>query len=304
MAGGATGDALVDRIAKVIIRNPAKGDNDFRDGDVIDVLEINSGVDRESGRVGLRVEFDIEKADKKEPNQSKITIYNLSGSTRSSLQQKGVKLSLEAGYRDTGLFRIFAGDVRTVDHVREKAMWGTVMQLGDGERAWQFAQVNESFSPGTSKATVLRTIAEKMGLDLGNTAKQAAELQGNYEQGYCVMGNSARELDRVLRALRLTWSIQDGQLQILKPGQTLDLPIPVISPQTGLVGSPEMGSPPAKNKPQLVQFKALLLPTKPGAKVKLESERYDGYVRVKSCKFTGDTSGGEWYTHIAGVIVQ
>lgn len=295
-------DSLFDRRCRLTIANPVATPNDFKTT-TSEVIEIDGGT-TDRGAVGMRVAFKITKSRKKEPNNSEITVTNLSQSTRSSLQKKGVKVLLEAGYKDTGVNRFFSGDVRTIDHVRSEADWDTVMKLGDGERAWKYARVYESFAPGAAKADVLRTLADKMGLELGNVGQQAGGISGNFDQGFCAAGSASRALDQIVKSFGKEWSVQDGQIQILDPFKHLDLPIPEISPDSGLIESPEMGSPPQKGKPALVKFKCLLTPVKPGGRVKLVSRRYNGYVTVQACTFEGDTHGGAWYTEIAGVITE
>lgn len=295
MAG--SGQALFGRRCRVTIATPVATEGNFRDT-TSEVVEIDGG----DG--GLRIAGSIRKTTKKEPNTCEIRIYNLSPSRRAGLQKKGVKVLVEVGYKDTGLSRVFSGDARTVDHVREGADWITVLKLGDGERAWQYARVNESFAPGTPRADVVRTLAEKMGLDLGNVAKQVADITGTFDAGFAASGSASRAFEQVIRAVELEWSMQDGALQLLRPDQPLDQSVPDITPQTGLIGSPEMGSPPKKGKPALVKFTALMTPVKPGSKVKLKSERYDGYVRVTGIEYDFDTHGASWYSKIAGQVLK
>lgn len=295
-----SGNALFDRRCRLTIATPTDEAGNFSKTKV-QVIEIDGGR-ADGGAIGMRVKFQIKKTRKKEPNTSEITVTNLSQTRRSSLQQKGVLVTLEAGYKDTGLHRYFSGDVRTVDHVRSDADWDTVMKLGDGERAWQYARVNVSHAPGTRSSDVLKSLASAMGLDPGNVDAQLSGINSTLDQGFCACGSASKALDLFVKSLRKEWSVQDGALQILDPYAALDLPIPEISPDSGLIGSPEMGSPPKKKKPQLLKFKSLLIPTKPGAKVKLKSKRYDGYVTVQAVTFTGDTSGGDWYTEIAGIV--
>ena len=298
-----SGDQLFDRRCRVTVFNPVATPNDFKTTKT-ESISIDGGSTEDRSRTGLRVQFKIKKSLKREPNTSELTITNLSPDRRASLQQKGVRVIVEAGYRDTGFARYFAGDARTIDHVRADADWETLMQLGDGERSWQFARVNESFSPGTRVADAIKKIGRACGIGTGNLDDQAGLVNATLEQGFAAMGSASKALDKLLRSVRLTWSVQDGELQLLDEDGVLSLPIQEISPETGLIGSPEMGSPPKKGKPQLVRFKSLLTPTKPGAKVKLKSERYDGYVKVQACEFDGDTHGGDWYTSISGVIIK
>jgi hypothetical protein len=297
------GDTLFDRRCRITVAVPVESESDFNTT-TTEVIEINGGKTDNTTEPGMRVRFKIEKSLEKQPNTGEIDVTNLSKGRRGSLQQKGVKVLLEAGYKSTGVARLFSGDVRTVDHVREGADWNSKLKLGDGERAWQFARVDESFAPGTRVRDALKTIARGMGIDLGNVSEQAVGVGEVFDQGYAVFGRAARSLDRLVKSIGKEWSIQDGQLQILDPYETLSMPIPEITPDTGLIGSPEMGSPATKGKPALIRFKSLLIVVKPGARVKLKSLRYDGYVRVHKVSFEGDTHGGPWYSTIDGTISQ
>lgn len=299
-----SGNALFDRRCRLTIVTPVSTPNDFKNV-TSDVVEIDGGVSDDRLAAGMRITFKIKKKLKKEPNTGEIEVYNLNQDRRSSLQQKGVKVRLEAGYKDTGFTQYFAGDVRTVDHIRKDGDWVTTLRLGDGERAWNYARVSESFAPGTLKGDVLRAVGKALGVEAGNLEKQAARLSGAFDQGFTAFGSTARSMELLVTSLGLNWSIQDGQIQILKLDEVLDLPVEEITPDTGLVGSPEMGTPTKKGGPALVQFTALLRPTKPGAKVKLSSERYPtGFVKVVNCDFDGDTMGGEWYTKIDGEVLK
>lgn len=285
-----SGNRLYGRRFRLTIANPVSTPGDFKNV-TTDIIEVDGTRD---GERALRVQFEIEKSLEKQPNSSKLKVTNLSESMRHNLSKKGVKVLFEAGYKSSGLFRLFVGDVRTIDNVRQDADWETTMQLGDGDRAWKYARVNESFAAGARGGDVLMELAKATGLDLGNIEKQAKLIRTVVDQGYSATGNALRALDTfVSKVLKKTISIQDGELQLLDVFEVLDHPIPEVSPETGLVGSPEMQTPPAKGKPQLLRFKCLLQPFKPGAKVRLISDRYDGHVRIQKVKYEGDTSGAD-----------
>ncbi len=301
MAGD--GQLMHDRRCRVTTATPIDDPTDFKTTKT-HVVEVDGGVTDQPGRIGLRLQFKVTRTLKKEPNTSEITITNLNNDSRSALQKKGSKVMLEAGYRGTGVSRYFVGDIRNADHIRANGDWESKLSLGDGERAWGFSRISESFAPGTPKSDVIRRVGIVMGIDKGNLDDAVGNISGAFEQGFCAAGNTARVFDKLIKGAKLEWSVQDNALQILDPYATLNLPVPVLSESTGLVGSPEMGAPKKKGGTGLVKCKHLLFPTKPGAKVKLESSRYDGYLRVESCVFTGDTHGGDWYTEIEGTILR
>lgn len=295
-------DILSDRRARLTIATPVDDPTDFQHT-TTNIVEINGGKTDDSNRPGLRVRFKIEKSLTKQPNTGEIVVTNMAPSRRADLQVKGVRVLLEAGYRDR-ISRLFSGDVRTADSVHAGADWETAMRLGDGERAWQFARVDESFNVGTRMADVIKTVARATGLELGNVDTQAAKINRVFDQGFAVAGKAVQALDGLVTSIGKELSIQDGQLQILDPYESLDLPIPELTPESGLIGSPEMGPPETKGKPALLRFKCLLLAVKPGSKVRLKSERYEGYIRIHKISHDGDTHGGAWYSTINGSIVK
>ena len=254
----------------------------------------------------LRVQFSVKKSASKEPNTAEVTITNLSPTRRAALQTKGVKFVLECGYVDTGVKQIFQGDVRHVSHVREGADWRTVLKSGDGERAFQFARISESLGPKASKSDVIKRLSAKLGLGLGNSAKAAAAIPGSFEQGIVLSGPVSRELDKALKGTGYEWSIQDEQLVILSASEVSGQDVPLLTPESGLIGSPEFGAPLEKGgKPQL-KFKALLNANiKPGAKVQIQCERFPIGVSVKCAKVehSGDTAGQDWYTSVEGATL-
>lgn len=251
-----------------------------------------------------RVAFKIEFKDSKEPNASEVSVYGLNKDSRAIIQKKGNKVILEAGYEDTGLSRIFIGDVRIGDNKKSVAEWISTMKLGDGERAYRNARVNQSFSPGTTAGDVLDYLADASGLQVGNVPKKLLDLTQTYDQGYSIGGKWSDEMTRFCRSVGYVWSIQHQTLQVLLPGQAVnqDGLIPELSADSGLIETPEFGTPEKKGQPFTLKFKSLLRPVQVGAVLRLKSRAHDGEVLVKKASVTGDTHGGDWYVNYEGII--
>jgi hypothetical protein len=247
---------------------------------------------------GLRCEFKIKKGKKQEPNTMELKVTNLSREHRAAIQQKGLPVILAAGYaEDFGI--IFSGDARTVDSVHEGADWNTLIQCGDGERAFRFARLNKSYAAGTPVATVALDLVSAMGLNAGNAAQKLSGISKQYVSGYVVTGQCSAELAKVLRPLGLGYSIQDGAVQILAEGEGFVQSIPLLSPDTGLIGSPEHGAPATRGQPTYLKVKSLLRPAfKPGGHVQIRSEGTNGQFLIHSVTHTGDTAGGAWYSEL------
>lgn len=292
------GSTLFGRIGRLTISLPS---GSFSDTDpTLNALVISGGDD--VATPGLRITFKIKKTSQKQPNTSEIVVYNLAPTTRAQLQKKGVRVLLEAGYVSTGLQRICLGDVRTVDHIRDHADWKTTLKGGDGERSYQFARASQSFAGGTTVGQVVTACAGSMGLTLGNTATQAAKLSHVLQQGWTAHGAASSELERILRSVGYAYSIQDGEVQILAPGESVQQSIPLLDTTSGLLGSPEMGTPEKKGQPQLLKYRSLLQPqARPGGRNHVVSDRYNGIFRDRIVEHSGDTRSGEWFTDHEGI---
>lgn len=250
---------------------------------------------------GLRCVFRVSKSLTKDPNTLDLKIYNLSERTRAGMKSKGAPVIVSAGYAENAGV-IFSGDTRTIDHGRDGADWVTHVQCGDGERAYQFARFTESFAPGTAVTDVIMAAAKKTGLNLGNlvaTMNTGDRGLSHFKHGYAAHGRACAELDKLLASVGLTWSIQDGAIQVLKGGAPAQGFATLLSPETGMIGSPDHGTPDKKGKPSVLKVKTLLQPQiRCGGRVEVRSSGVKGQFRVEKVEHTGDTDGGDWYTSI------
>lgn len=245
---------------------------------------------------GLRVSFKVKKTLKKEPNEAEVKIYNLSPAHRTALQKKGEPFLLEAGY-GTDLRHVFTGDIRFGDSVREGPDWVTKIQSGDGERAYKFATISETFGKNTPVRSVAGRVLNAMGIDSKQAVDSLKTLAGQFVRGYVAHGKASVELDQLLKGTGLNWSIQDGRVQILGDGAAAAGEALVLSSATGLIGSPEHGTPENEGDSPVLKVKSLLQPQlKPGGVVRMDSLNVKGDFRVETITHQGDTFGQDWYS--------
>jgi len=101
------------------------------------------------------------------------------------------------------------------------------------------------------------------------------------------------QLREMAKSANLDLSIQEGELLLTQVGQPLSTTAVVLSPTSGLIGSPQAGT---KGE---VKARALLLPgLKPKRQVEIKSELVSGMYVITKAKYTGDTSGNDWYADI------
>jgi hypothetical protein len=152
---------------------------------------------------------------------------------------------------------------------------------------------------------VVDTVAKAMGAKVVGHTAELRSVTEQFVHGYSAFGKVASELDHLLKSRGFTWSIQDGQLQVLQVDGALGDSIIRLAADTGLVGSPEHGNPEKeepltqlsndaadvgfsvtahkKKGPAVLKVKSLLQPgLKPGRRVKVEARGVNGVFRIET----------------------
>lgn len=249
----------------------------------------------------LKIVFQVDKTSESNANTAKISIYNLSAEGRARAEEEKAFVLLEAGY-ETGFGQIFAGDVTRAYISRQGADWVVTVECGDGAEALRSAHVDKSYAPGTDYQNIIRDVAQSLvdqgkiviGSILGTRSEKT-------QTGLSVSGQSQAVLDDLTKKQGLEWSIQDETLQILPRDKDIGRTAVLLTPDTGLIGSPirrevEGGAG--------VEFKALLVPDIfPGRLVRIESRQLDGLFKVRKAAYSGDTHGQNWYVSGTGVAL-
>jgi hypothetical protein len=261
------------------------------------VLIRSNNPDNSSAPV-LRVVFDIELNLVKDPNTIDLQIYNLKRDTRSRVAAKGTRTTFEAGYFGRTSI-IFDGKIDFGSTRREGADWITEFQSTDGGDAARKARINEVLASGTTIEQALKVAAEKTNLGLGNALEKikAGNIRGalkSFSGGIVLSGKATEQLNKIVELTGFDWSIQQGQIQLLEPDGAIDPNLAIVlSPTTGLIGSPQPGD------EGIVAAKSLLIPDLlPGRRVEIRSAEVNGFHRIERVRFTGDTWGNDWYADI------
>lgn len=248
----------------------------------------------------LRVAFEIERTTRSTPNKASVRLYNLTRDHQAQVQDAAeAQLVIEAGYDgERGPEQLFRGEVTrsrgngppSQRSEKSGADVVTYVEGRDAGAAYSRARVAQSFEPGVSVVTVLRACADAMGVGPGNVDEVSRLAAGQtFAEGVTLSGSAPRELTRLLRQLGLRWSVQHGALQLLRQGDALQTRAMRLTPGTGLLGSPTVGS---RGR---VTVRALLSPDLwPGRRVALESERVEGRYVCRAVTYRGDSHGQDW----------
>lgn len=228
-----------------------------------------------------------------------MEIFNLSEEHRREIAtapRRQTYVRLDAGYEGPGgASQIFVGDLRKAIVAESGADWVVKVTAGSGEHSVRSARVVRSFAAGATVEDVVRHLASAMGVGVGNAldAFQGARLAGGaqiHAGGAVLQGRASEELDRLCTAAGLSFSVQDGVLQVLPLGGALDRSAILLSPTTGLVESPEI-----VNR-RTITVKALLQPgLVPGQRIVVESAVISGVWRITEAEYSGANGGNDWY---------
>lgn len=239
----------------------------------------------------LDIEFDVKTHLGRKPNTATIRVYNLNTDNRAKLEAeaRSIGVELKAGYKSTSVGTIFTGDVSSAVSERAPGGWVTPVEAGDGRRASRTSRVAQSHAAGSRVADIIRGVASSLNIGSGNTERVLSQIAGSTSGPRTVHGNAATQLDRLVSSEGLEWSIQRGNLQFLQRGRALTGSAVVLSPDSGLIGSPSV------DKNGLVSCKCNIIPDVfPGRRIKLESASINAEFRVETANYKGSTFGPDW----------
>jgi hypothetical protein len=260
---------------------------------------------------GLRIVFKIEKTLEKTPNHSSIEVYNLNEDTRALFEKKGASVRVTAGY-GPAVKDLFIGDVAAVTTKRAGADILTSVEAADGLYYYQTREADISFGPGVQTREILDALIEKFGYVKGEI--EGVDLNAEYLKGFSVSGKIRDHMDALLAKQRnVSWSVQDGQLQILPKSAGSKKPAILLTPESGLIGSPfkktVVNVDIAKKKEGKEAESGLSLKSllngeyQPGRLVRVEAAFITGNYRIEKVTHAGDTHAATFYSDLETVAV-
>ncbi len=243
---------------------------------------------------GLRVVFAVERTAGRALNSAKVQIYGLSATSSARFSEKDAELRLLAGYGVPG--QIFIGGIDRAVRKQQGADWITEIEAQDGASTYRGVWISKTWAAQTTTDQILAEIARMAGLPLGYVAPLP---NVTISTPLTVSGPLRSALSALADTVGAEWSIQDGELQVLVPTGGTSSSAVRLSPESGLIDSPQ------KTK-EGVEVVALLQPTiTPGRRFVLDSREFKGIYRAKEVRHEGDSGWGQpFYTHIVGTPVE
>lgn len=239
-----------------------------------------------------RISFDVALSTRSSANKTTIALYNISPASIGVLNTEKAVINLRAGF-DALDGQIFSGSVAVGGVVTERkgATLVTTITGGEGELELQLTYVVKSYTRGITNITIFKELADDLGVSIRD--ENLIETL-TYSGGWVHEGQAKGALDSLAEDIGARWSIQAGQLLVLRDDQNTAETAYVISPESGMVGIP-------KQVKGGIEIQSLLLaPLRPGNLIIVQSESVNGTYRLDEVQHKGDYRGQDWYTNLKG----
>lgn len=265
-----------------------------------------------------QITFSIKKDNNKDPNQAEIVVYNLSDDTVNYINRgirNNLAVALAVGYEGEELVMVFKGTIQWVSDTFDSVDRKTILHCLDGGINIAEARTSRSYPKGTKIKRVVTDLVKDLGTTEGNIH---VDNDQTLSSATAMCGNTSHYLEHICKSIDHNVSIQDGSVYVTPRSQMSSARSAYISPETGLIGSPEpfhndikptkkvtKSSKKAKKPTDGVKFKCqmngAILPEKT---IWLKSRDYDGPFKVVSVSHNGDKEGKEWVTEVECVSVS
>lgn len=258
-------------------------------------IGVEIGETSKSQPVALHINFSLQKTDLESQNTGRVTVWNLNPEHLAALDEKDCILSLRAGYRNR-LSLIFAGIVSHTATYLDGADRRTEIEVVDNLVEIRDTYVSVSYNGTVNWKTIFDDVAGQMGVAISYSYN--AEFV-DIANGFSYVGLARDILTKGCACCDLAWSIQNGIIQVKKPGDVMLKEVYVLSPETGLIGIPTkvvITNDEASDKNTIgwdVQY-FLNGAVNIDDYVKVESKDVSGYFRVYSLEISGDNVSGDW----------
>lgn len=256
--------------------------------------------------IPLHINFEVEKADCESPNTAKISVWNFSPQHLAVLDNKDCSVVLKAGYGEN-IPVIFTGAITSVSTTLENADTVTEIEVADGRIELRDSYVSASYSAGTRTVDIYTDISAKMGcpVTLSAAVAESGSAMGN---GFSFVGAAKDMLKKISQYDGNVWTMQDGIIQVTRPGEPISRRCFELCPSSGLIGMPKKvnmsasgsdgaaGTSTESKETQIGYEITYLMNVAIGVNsyVHITSRIITGYFRVQKVAATGDNVEGDW----------
>lgn len=275
---------------------------------------------------GLQITFNVTKDESSSANTASVEICNLTDSVVNYLYanvNNKVAVKLEAGYVSDKIKQLFLGTIDQIKDVFEGDTRKTTLEVSDGTAMTQEAHSTLSFPKGTKVNKVVDTLIKDLGIPKGIVVS-FSELD-RLLTSRSISGNTHQLLKTITEMNNADYHIQDGKVTIIPKSKRMKIVAPYLSPDTGLIGSPQpIAKPRAKSQHKIgTSLSPKIHKTKKiehiggisfscqldgsltvGSTVWLKSKNYDCALKLYKVQHSGSYEGGDWKSECEGTPIS
>lgn len=276
-------------IRKIIVTlGPLEEYKGASSGDIVQLVSDGS-------QNSLKITCAINKTVMGMPSPSTISIYNLSKGTRNSIKRSLTKITVEAGWYNTEMHRVFQGSVVSAVHSRSGPDIVTKLTAIAGYGALTMSTASVTYAEGTPVSTAVKDLGAKLpGVSLG----ESKEVTGEFGKGgWSFAGGTKDALTELANQYGFSWNVDDGKLNTVGDKAKLSGVLVLDGKDGGLI----MISPTLTGPMQIqtgVKIKALYVPgVSAGSTVRVRStldESLNGEYRIHTANIALDTFSENW----------
>jgi hypothetical protein len=286
-------------------------------GSFINPIDISYNIQKSNAKPNAyeltehHITFNIKKDNNKEPNESEIVIYNASDNLVNYISnniKNNLAITLDAGYIGE-VKRLFSGTVAKISDKKQGEDRMTTLMCKDGAVNVKESITSRSYPKGTPIKNIFKDLSSDLGTTVGRIAIDAQ--QSVLPGPIAFVGSTAKNIHRIASSINHNFSIQDGALYITPADKRLKNFVTAITPETGLIGSPEtLSMHETKNKKNKnpgdgIKFSCQLDGAiTPETTIYVKSKNYDNYFKVTKVTHSGSYEDGEWKTDVECVYVS
>lgn len=245
--------------------------------------------------VPLHINFSIERTDLETQNIGRVTVWNLNKAHRAVLDTEDCVLTLNAGY-GSRIPLIFSGIVTNCVTTMDGADRKTEIEVVDNLVEIRDTYVSVSYAGRVNWKKIFDDVANQMGVAVSYSYNATF---ADIASGFSFVGLARDIITKGCNCCNLSWSLQNGVMQMKRPGDVMSKEVYLLSESSGLLGVPsritEANSETSDTTNIGWEVNFLLN----GAihiddYVKLESKAASGYFRVAKLTQEGDNISGDW----------
>jgi len=243
---------------------------------------------------GLRITAQAKRSITATPDASTVMIYGASPGSLQDLQTPGTVVRVLAGYQDQ-LASILSGTIRpgSLEITRQDGEVTAAMEVVDGRIAVRANAVSRAWDNVTSDEVISWAI-QASGLARG-TINPGKTVQ--YTRGFAAIGVVDTVFRQIAADTESTCVVQDGIVSFYPKGQSRRSTSLIISPTSGMIGSPK------RVEDGRVEVVTLLQPTlRPGDGFQVDSDSLGGKYIARDVSHDIDSWDGNFYTTVVGTV--